>query len=151
MKLAKSGKRRRQITVNGNGCWIVSGYGYENGYKKLHYKGKDYRAHRIMYTLFTGKNINGIDLDHLCRNRACANPNHLEPVDNRTNILRGIGPTAINARKTLCNRGHQFEKHYRRNGWRFCRYCKRVSDAKCQARKRLKKKSALKDEMEKKE
>lgn len=66
-------------------------------------------------------------IDHLCRNRACFNPDHLEQVTNQTNILRGEGATATNARKTHCIRGHELVGTNliasRTNG-RSCRICR---------------------------
>lgn len=88
-----------------NTCWLwtgglVLGYGlvYQNKLRK--------RAHRISYEMFKGVIPERKVIDHLCRNRACVNPDHLEAVSDRTNILRGIGLSAINARKTICKRGH---------------------------------------------
>lgn len=93
-------------------CWewqgVVNREGYglwtwrENGYHKSD------SAHHFAY-IISGKEIPfGYHLDHLCRNRKCCNPNHLEPVTPRENTLRGIGPSAENARKTHCKRGHEF-------------------------------------------
>lgn len=84
-------------------CWpwrgpIFKGYG--------RFKGKG--AHRIAYRLLKGEIPDGLTLDHLCRNRACCNPAHLEPVTNRVNVLRGVGPSAENSRKTHCANGHPF-------------------------------------------
>jgi len=94
-----------------NGCWEWTGCKIQNGYGRVHttpsYKvRKMVLAHRAVYELLRGAIPEGMTLDHLCRNRACVNPDHLEPVDLRTNVLRGVGPTAINARKTHCPKGH---------------------------------------------
>ena len=70
----------------------------------------------------------GLTLDHLCRVRACVNPAHLEPVTLRENTLRSpSAPTAINARKTECLRGHAFtpENTWVHRSRRCCRECKR--------------------------
>lgn len=89
---------------------------------------KKVRAHRFAYERLVGEIPEGLVIDHLCRNRACVNPKHMEVVTNRENILRGEGLTAINARKTHCNRGHKFtSENTRPNGvngkGRKCREC----------------------------
>jgi hypothetical protein len=90
-------------------------------------------AHRIAYELYVGPIPDGLYIDHLCRNRGCVNPAHMEPVPNRVNILRGEGITAEQARQTHCKRDHEFtaENTYRipSTGSRVCRTCKRVADA----------------------
>jgi hypothetical protein len=102
-------------------CWIwtasrdPAGYGrFEGAY-----------PHRFAYQLLVGPIPAGLDLDHACRVRHCVNPSHLEPVTHRVNVLRGISPMAINARKVICKRGHPFdETNTRRNGTRrACRKC----------------------------
>lgn len=69
-------------------------------------KGKTVRVHRWAYEHFVGPIPAGFVIDHLCRNRACANAEHMEPVTPTENTLRGLAPTALNARKTHCKRGH---------------------------------------------
>lgn len=79
----------------------------------------------------------GLHLDHLCRNTMCVNPDHLEPVTQRVNTLRGIGVAAVHAKKTHCINGHPFSGDnlvYRSNGrWRDCRECRRAKDRRRQA------------------
>jgi hypothetical protein len=88
-------------------------------------------AHRVAWELTHGLIPDDLDLDHLCRNRLCVNPAHLEPVTNEENIRRGMWPSAVNARKTHCDRGHEFmpENTYRppkRPHTRQCRKCMRI-------------------------
>src|SRR2546425_867833 len=67
-------------------------------------------------------------IDHICRNRACINPSHLRVVTLKQNMLIGIGFCALNAKRTVCPRGHALlgeNLYLRRNGWRECRICKR--------------------------
>lgn len=79
-------------------------------------------AHRYAWELLVGPIPHGMQLDHLCRNARCVNPDHLEVVDGRTNILRSAAPSALNARKTHCKNGHNDWTTYR--GSRVCRTCK---------------------------
>lgn len=94
-------------------CWVWQGKLY-NGYSFINYNSngtnRTVAAHRLSYELFVGKIPEGLVLDHLCRNRACINPLHLEPVTNGENVLRGEGPPAKNARKTHCHKGHPFNE-----------------------------------------
>lgn len=89
---------------------------------------KQVYSHRLAYELFVGPIPSGLQLDHLCRNRSCVNPAHLDPVDGRINILRGSGPAALNAIKTHCKHGHPFDEENTRwgkNGERACKECGR--------------------------
>jgi len=105
------------------GCWVWQGsIGSVTGYGHL----GPFMAHRFAYELLVGPIPAGMQIDHLCRIRACVNPEHLEVVTPRTNYLRGISPPALNARKTHCLRGHEYtvENTGRsRQGWRFCKAC----------------------------
>ena len=96
-----------QFTIQGD-CWVwnkpgTGGYGYF-----LWFDGYD-RAHRWFYKAFNNIELSEKQLcDHLCRNRACVNPIHIEIVDSKTNILRGEGIAAKYAAQTHCKRGHEF-------------------------------------------
>lgn len=108
------------------GCWNWKRCISDNGYGLVTVAGKNARAHRVSYEARFGPIQAGLSLDHLCRNRACINPDHLEPVTHRENCRRGMGATGVNARKSHCLRGHEFtaENTMRRSdGKRECRAC----------------------------
>ncbi len=101
-----------------------------DGYGGLRVDGSAVLVHRFAYELLVAPIPEGFEIDHLCRNRLCANPAHLQAVDHRTNVLRGIAVTAANALKTVCIRGHEFtpENTYEqpsRPGTRRCKRCER--------------------------
>lgn len=108
------------------GCWNWTGHTSPDGYGILRIQGATRYMPRYSWEKVNGPMPDGLEPDHLCRNRACVNPDHLEPVTHKVNILRGESPTAINARKTRCNRGHEFtpeNTYVQRNGGRLCRAC----------------------------
>src|ERR1700745_3983687 len=114
-------------------CWNWTGSITPKGYAQISKTtGHPVLAHRIAYEIARGPIPEGLEIDHLCRNRACVNPYHLEAVTSRTNSLRGIGPSATNYRKTICKRDHPLTgnniKIYR--GMRFCKECIRVRSRK---------------------
>ena len=121
------------------GCWQWSARLNADGYGHLNVDGQKVRAHRFAYEMLVGAIPEGLQLDHLCRNRGCVNPDHLEPVTNRENILRGETVPARNAAKTHCSKGHEFTPEnttMRANGWRECKTCQRAHSAKLTASRR---------------
>jgi hypothetical protein len=112
-------------------CWNWTG-ALDNGYGRFQggpRGSKVHRAHRLAYELLVGPIPEGLVLDHLCRNRRCVNPDHLEPVTNRINVLRGEGWAASRARQTHCIHGHEFTPANTyvdpKRGTRGCRECRR--------------------------
>ncbi len=106
-------------------CWTWLGTINEHGYGIFWVGGQYKRAHRFAYELLIGPLLSGQTVDHLCRNRRCINPAHLEAVTRKENILRGQGLSAQNARKTHCKHGHEFtlgNTKSQRDGRR-CRQC----------------------------
>lgn len=120
-------------------CWLWTGTVKSNSYGCFWHKGKNRHAHRWAYELLVGKIPPKMQIDHLCRNRACVNPKHMEVVTNRENGLRGESPAGKNARKTHCVNGHEFTEentYSQKPGWRECRICRKVKkDAWEKARK----------------
>lgn len=113
-----------------SGCWIWTAAEKSTGYGQFWLNGEYRGAHRVSYEFYKGKIPDGLQLDHLCRVSLCVNPDHLEAVTLRENVLRGIGPSAINARKTHCKRGHEFTPENTairgpKKTHRYCRECDR--------------------------
>ena len=112
------------------GCWVWTGAIQSNGYGRL-WDGKSSRyAHRVIYELFNGPIEEGLDIDHLCRNRSCVNPLHLDPVTRSENLRRGESGENIAAplrKKTHCPRNHKYDEENTRvyRGRRHCRACAR--------------------------
>jgi len=106
-------------------CWLWAGYKERNGYGRLFFQGVRVSAHRFAYELTRGKIPKGLTIDHLCRVRHCVNPHHMEAVPNGVNVLRGVGLTAQNARKTHCPQGHLYSSARNGQGRRDCHVCRR--------------------------
>lgn len=106
------------------GCWEWTG-GKTAGYGYISAGGtRVVRVHRVVYAYLVAEIPDGLQLDHLCRNRACCNPEHLDPVPNRINWIRGDSPAARNVKTDTCQRGHSMADAYvRKSGGRRCRPC----------------------------
>lgn len=114
-----------------NGCIEWTAYVGENGYGRFYVDGRGALAHRWSYQFHVGPIPDGLVIDHLCRNTRCVNPDHLEPVTNAENVLRGMGPLAAAARGqavTHCPDGHPYDEAntYVGGHGRTCLTCKRV-------------------------
>ena len=126
-KKALCGRLWPRIKQAPSGCWEWQGC-LARGYGTIWFQNNHWKVHRIVYQMLVGPLDPILTIDHLCRNPKCCNPKHLEQVSYKTNALRGVGPTAVNAKKTHCIRGHELVGHNLltrkdRPGNRECRAC----------------------------
>lgn len=112
------------------GCWLWLGSEVD-GYGRFWDSNRLVMAHRWAYEHYRGPIPSGLQTDHLCRNRCCVNPWHLELVTQRENVLRGNAPAARQALQTHCIHGHLLSgNNVRMNGRRrVCRACDRIRSA----------------------
>lgn len=120
-----------------NGCLIWTATINSAGYGNFKV-GKISSAHRFAYEYFIGPIPDGLDIDHLCRNRACCDPLHLEAVPRRINLARGQMPNMVTHRTRRCKRGHEFgdDDYYASKGAarRTCRICHKAAAKKWRER-----------------
>jgi hypothetical protein len=121
---------KKHIEIDANGCWIWTGYRDSCGYGSMSVlRGKPVRAHTVAYFLRWGTIPEaGRQLDHLiCDNPSCCNPEHTKDSTARENVLRTCAPSAINAQKDHCPKGHPYDEENtcRSGGGRYCRACAR--------------------------
>lgn len=142
----------KRVTILENGCWQWTG-GKSNGYGMFHKQRTEHgkqavhkNSHVWAYENYVGPIPERFELDHLCRNRACVNPLHLEPVPKAVNVLRGEGACAKHARKSHCKHGHKlegnnlaFETDSKGRISRRCRECVRLMLERRKLQRRLKK------------
>ncbi len=114
-----------KVHVESSGCWVWDASKLPTGYGRFSWRGVASYAHRVAFTELSGPIDKGLDCDHLCRRPECVNPAHIEPVTPRENVLRGVGPAAVNHRKTHCPYGHQL---IRSGTVRVCRECRSIKD-----------------------
>jgi len=105
-------------------CWTEDRCVGNHGYTVLSLKGKTKLAHRIAYEILIGEIPKGLQLDHLCRNKRCYNPAHLEVVSNRENVVRGTAGD-IQKSRTHCPQGHEYKGYnlILYHNRRYCRTC----------------------------
>ncbi|MEU8682932.1 HNH endonuclease signature motif containing protein [Streptomyces sp. NPDC048611] len=138
-KVNKQGPMPPQAIAPGL-CWEWTGSKTPGGYGQFWVKPRLVVSHRFAYEQVLGPIPDGLQLDHLCRNRACVNPQHLEPVTQQVNIWRGFSIATANRLKTHCPHGHPYSAentyiHPKNNG-RICRACARERSRKNHQRKR---------------
>lgn len=118
-----------KYSLTGEGCWQWNGSICRDGYGKCNRRAGQFLAHRAFYTILVGPIKAGFELDHLCKNRSCVNPAHLEEVTHTENVRRGdYTSNHRNRRKTHCKRGHALTDDnvsVRPSGARRCTKCSR--------------------------
>jgi hypothetical protein len=121
---------RSKLVSADNGCLVFTGKRTKWGYGMIWTSQHMRVAHRVLWEVERGPIDPKLELDHLCRNRACCNLDHLEIVTHRENTMRGVSFSAINALKTHCAKGHEFtqENTYYGPKQRHCRTCARELD-----------------------
>lgn len=113
-------------------CWVWMDAPMPNGYGRIFVSKTPTRietyAHRLSYQLLVGPIPDGLTIDHLCRNRMCVNPDHLEPVTHQVNFFRGMHPSSIVSRSDFCSKGHERTEanvYVTPAGYKQCRVCNR--------------------------
>lgn len=114
-----------RIVISGDGCWLWTGATDGHGYGAINVEGRARKAYTVAYTLLVGPIPEGLQLDHLCRVRACCNPAHLEPVTSKENARRGLNGVL----NVACPHGHPYDEantyYAPGNGGKRCRECNR--------------------------
>ena len=129
-------------TIDENGCWVIRG---GTRYVSIMVDGKQRLAHRWAYEHFVGPIPDGHEIDHLCKNTRCSNPEHLEAVTRRENIRRSDNYLGVNMRKDRCPQGHEYThtavtKDGRTN--RKCRHCEREAERRYEVKRKARRKAA---------
>lgn len=141
-----------RVEIATDGCWRWTGYILPGGYGQI---GRNLMVHRVVWEHLRGPIPAGMTLDHECHNRdltcdakencqhrRCVNPDHLTIKSRGENTLAGRTPSALNAVKTRCSKGHEYTEtntYYRPNRWgRYCRICQAESNLRCRERTRAK-------------
>lgn len=119
-----------KVEIQPNGCWDWVGAITNRGYGLFNDEIKLKLVHRLSYEINKGKIPAGLQIDHLCRNRKCVNPEHLEVVTQKENMMRGFGLASMYSKRSHCKRGHPLVKE-NLGKWRNSRDCLICSRLRC--------------------
>lgn len=131
-----------KISIDPLGCWNWTAAKNADGYGRFGFEGRNAHAHRVAYVLFIGPIPRGLEVAHLCHNRRCVNPLHIQAMTHLANVQ--MTPTRT-WRRSACKRGHEMEDpnlYHRRNGTRQCLACYQQSWADGNARKSAQRREA---------
>ena len=135
-------KLKARISITDSGCWEWSGSRFPNGYgrvqRKLPSGRRELYAHRFIYSLMVGPIPDDQELDHLCHNRPCVNPSHLEAVSHQENRVRALWKENGLPQSLYCSKGHELAAvgTYTWGSSRVCRACRKSFDAGYRARRK---------------
>lgn len=123
-----------------NGCWEWTGKIEKSGYGRFWKNGKSVFAHRFAYEIFNGVIPEKLTVDHLCKNRKCVNPNHLDLATRHENARRGNNKIANNKSITHCPQGHEYDiinTYVKLNGERACKVCSKLRNKKIKLQQKI--------------
>lgn len=129
-----------KIERSASGCWEWVGSKNKLGYGKMCVDGRRIGAYRMSYELLVETIPVGLEIDHLCRNPSCVNPQHLEVVTPRQNLFRSKCPNILLSLSNRCKRGHDLlgpKARRRENGTRHCQQCDTIRHRERRSRDRL--------------
>ncbi len=129
-----------------SGCHLWTGGVNQDGYGLVKRGKHTMMAHRWYWIQYNGPIPDGLQLDHLCRNPRCVNPDHLEPVTNRENVMRGQSPHVVISLSGRCKRGHEFTAEnsiHKTDGGRQCRACQRDAARRSYHRRKVRNNATL--------
>jgi len=131
------------LKVQEDGCWIWPGKSDGSGYGVIHHNGKNLRTHKYSYTVVFGRVVTKEVLHHICHNKLCVNPDHLEDLTHSEHTFVTPGTPSYNNRlKTHCIRGHEFSpentyiRQLKNTTGRVCRKCTTIRQQAQDARKK---------------
>lgn len=122
-------------------CWNWTGTKDQCGYGMFGFQKRTVRAHRWAYEYLVAPILQGLELDHLCRNPSCVNPDHLEPVSREENLWRGLGCRVRNGTVNHCPQGHEYttdNTYTTKDGNKTCRICRADSRRRHELKKKEK-------------